>query len=92
MSRFLPIDLTFVDGTTMVVSSITDAEKALAKQWRNKEAIDYVEAVRLLAGAKRGICKPEVAFDAFKLAALKQRLVQPRKSSAALSILDDLVS
>ncbi|UVK38647.1 DUF982 domain-containing protein [Mesorhizobium sp. AR10] len=92
MSRFLPVDLTFVDGSTMVVSSLADAETAIARQWRNKTANEYAEAVRLLAEAKDGICKPAVAFDAFRRAALRQRLIQPRKLSAALDILDELMS
>lgn len=74
----------------MVVSSIPDAQKALACQWRNKEAATYHEAARLLAAAKDGICKPAVAFDAFRNAASKQGLLQPTKPSTALGMLDDL--
>ena len=90
MSRFLPIDVTFVDGSTMVVSSIADAQRALARQWRNKSAAEYAEAVRLLGEASSGSCKPAVAFEAFVRGALTQRRIEPRQGSAALHILDSL--
>jgi hypothetical protein len=92
MSRFLPLNIRFVDGTTMVVSSIAEAERALASQWRNKEAATYREAVRLLAAATGGVCKPAVAFDAFKNAAHKRGLLQSTKPRSALGMLDDLMS
>lgn len=76
----------------MMVSSIADAQKALACQWRNKEAATYNEAARLLSAARDGVCKPEAAFEAFKEAAHKQGLIQPTKPSSALGRLDKLIS
>ncbi|PWJ86929.1 uncharacterized protein DUF982 [Mesorhizobium loti] len=90
MSIFLPLNIRFVDGTTMVVSSIADAQKALACQWRNKEAATYNEAARLLSAAKEGVCKPAVAFAVFENAAQTQGLLQPAKPSSALGLLDDI--
>ncbi len=76
----------------MMVSSIADAQKALACQWRNKEAATYNDAARLLSAAKDGVCKPGVAFEAFRIAAHKQGLLQPTRPSSALGRLDELTS
>ena len=92
MSRFLPLTIRLVDGTTIVVSSIGDAQKALTGRWRNKEAKTYKEAVRLLEAAEDGVCKPAVAFEAFEVAAHEQGLLQPAKPCSALAMLDDLTS
>ncbi|TIO04329.1 MAG: DUF982 domain-containing protein [Mesorhizobium sp.] len=90
MGKFLPLSICFADGRSMQVSSITEAEKALAGQWPNKEADVYREAARLLAAAREGTCTPDIAFLAFEKAARQQRLLKPRKSSAGLRILDSL--
>jgi hypothetical protein len=88
MGRFLPIFIKMVDGKTMSVSSICEAEVALDGQWRNKEASAYKDACRLIAAAKDGSCKPAIAFAAFKAAAIDQRLVLRSERSAALEMLD----
>jgi len=90
MGDFLPLFIKLIDGKTMSVSSICDAEIALKGQWRNKQATAYKDACRLIASAKDGICKPSVAFSAFKAAALGQGLVQRSEKSAALRMLDEV--
>ena len=90
MGKFLPLSICFVDGRSMQVSSISEAEKALAGHWPKKEADAYREAVRLLAAARDGICTPHTAFLAFEKAARQQWVLKPRKSSAGLRILDSL--
>ncbi|WP_348632951.1 DUF982 domain-containing protein [Mesorhizobium sp. M00.F.Ca.ET.216.01.1.1] len=92
MGKHLPLKITFLDGHSMLVSSLCDAEKALAGEWRSKEADVYKNAERLIAAAKEGVCKPEVAFDAFKKAARRQRLLHPTKRSSALRMLDNLAA
>ncbi|MCF6110311.1 DUF982 domain-containing protein [Mesorhizobium muleiense] len=90
MGKFLPLLIRFVDGRLMQVSSITEAELALAGQWPNKEADVYREAARLLVAAREGTCTPDIAFIAFEKAARQQRLLKPRKPSSGLRILDSL--
>jgi len=90
MGNFLPVKIKLVDGKTMSVSSIGEAEIALKCQWRNKEAAPYKDASRLIATAKNGNCKPAIAFAAFKAAAIDQRLVQPADRSEAPKMLDDV--
>ncbi|AZO30856.1 MULTISPECIES: DUF982 domain-containing protein [Mesorhizobium] len=92
MSRFLPLTIRFVNGGSMVVSSIADARKALEGSWKNKEAPDYLAASRLVDDAIAGICRPAVAFAAFKKAAAQQGLLKPVDPSAALSMLDQISS
>jgi Protein of unknown function (DUF982) len=88
MGSFLPIFIKLLDGKTMWVSSISEAEVALKGLWRNKEAAAYRDACRLVASAKEGSCKPAIAFAAFKAAAIDQRLVLRSERSAALKMLD----
>ncbi|MER8434770.1 DUF982 domain-containing protein [Mesorhizobium caraganae] len=92
MSRFLPLTIKFVDGSTMTVSSIADANRALDGKWKNKDAQAYKAAVRLVDDALNGICRPAIAFAAFKNAADQQGLLKPAKPSAALAMLDELAS
>jgi Protein of unknown function (DUF982) len=92
MSKFLPLSIRFVDGRSMQVLSIREAEQALAGQWRNKEADVYKEAARLLAAAKEGSCTPGIAFSAFEKAARQQSLLKPRKPSSGLRMLDSLIA
>ena len=77
MGNFLPLSITLVDGKTMSVSSICEAEVALQGQWRNKTAAPYKDACRLIAAAKEGSCSPVIAFAAFKAAAIDQHLLLP---------------
>jgi hypothetical protein len=80
MGKFLPLLVHFVDGRSMQVTSISEAEHALAaRQWPNKEADVYREAVRLLAAAGEGICTSDIAFSAFEKAARQQHLLKPQK-------------
>jgi hypothetical protein len=90
MSAFLPVRIR-LDGRLVLVSSICDAEKALGGHWENKGRHAFKEATRLLAAAREGGCKPEVAFRAFKRAAREQRMLQSGRRSSALEIYDDLV-
>lgn len=90
MSRFLPLTIRFVSGGTMVVTTIADAKKALAGTWKNKEAPAYREAARLVDDAMAGICRPAIAFAAFKKVAAQQGLLKPASPSAALTMLDRL--
>jgi len=90
MSTFLPLTIRFADGATMLVASIADAKKALGGIWKNKDARDYLAAVRLVDDAMEGTCRPAVAFAAFKKAAAGQGLLEPHKPSAALKMLDQL--
>ncbi|AZO08600.1 MULTISPECIES: DUF982 domain-containing protein [unclassified Mesorhizobium] len=92
MSRFLPLTIRFVNGGTMMVSSIADAKKALGGAWKNKDAPDYLAAVRLVDDAMAGICRPAVAFALFKKVAARQGLLRPAEPSAALTMLDELSS
>jgi hypothetical protein len=92
MSRFLPHTIRFVTGGTMVVCSIADAKKALGGKWKDKEAPDYLAAARLVDDAIAGICRPAVAFAAFKKAAAQQGLLRQADPSAALTMLDALWS
>ncbi|MDX8452853.1 DUF982 domain-containing protein [Mesorhizobium sp. VK9D] len=92
MSRFLPLTIRFVNGGTMVVTTVAEAKTALAGTWKNKEAADYLEAVRLVDDAIAGICRPAIAFAAFKKAAAQQGLLKPARPSAALTMLDELWS
>ncbi|RVD55638.1 DUF982 domain-containing protein [Mesorhizobium sp. M2D.F.Ca.ET.185.01.1.1] len=90
MSRFLPLTIRFVGGGSMVVTTVAEARTALAGSWKNKEAPDYLEAVRLVDDAIAGICRPAIAFAAFKKVAMQQGLLKPSQPSAALTMLDDL--
>jgi len=90
MSRFLPLTIRFVNGGTMVVTSIADARKALGGTWKNKDAPAYLQAVALVDDAVNGICRPAVAFAAFKKVAAEQGLLKRSDPSAALTMLDEL--
>ncbi len=90
MSRFLPLTIRFVSGGVMVVSTIADAKKALSGTWKNKDAPAYLEAARLVDDAMAGVCRPAIAFAAFKKAAMQQGLLKPTDPSAALTMLDQL--
>ncbi|TPN81982.1 DUF982 domain-containing protein [Mesorhizobium sp. CU2] len=90
MSRFLPLTIRFVSGGTMVVTTIAEAKRALAGTWKNKDAPAYLEAARLVDDAIAGICRPAIAFAAFKKVAAQQGLLKPTRPSAALSMLDEL--
>lgn len=92
MSRFLPVTIKFVDYSTMTVSSIADARKALGGPWKNKEDAAYKAAARLVDDALNGICRPDIAFAAFSNAAIKQGLLKPVKPSAALARFDELAA
>ncbi|WFP75462.1 DUF982 domain-containing protein [Mesorhizobium sp. WSM4906] len=92
MSSFLPLTIRFVHGGTMVVSSIADAKKALGGTWKDKDSPAYLKAARLVDDAANGICRPAIAFAAFKKAATDQGLLQPAEPSAALDMLDQLSS
>lgn len=92
MSRFLPLTIRFVNGGTMIVTTIADAKKALGGTWKNKEAPAYLEAARLVDNAMAGICRPAIAFAAFKEVATQQGLLKPATPSAALTMLDALWS
>jgi len=90
MTEFLPVTLKMADGTIRCVASLADAEAALKMQWRNPGAYSYREAVRLLAAAKTGECRPAIAFSAFTAAARQQGLLQPTRPSHALGMLDKM--
>ena len=90
MGNFLPLPIRLVDGQTVLVSSVSDAEKALLGQWPNKGAAAYRDACRLIAAAREGSCNPAIAFAAFKAAAIDQRLLQSTNKSSALRMLDDV--
>lgn len=90
MSRFLPLTIRFVSGGTMVVATIAEAKRALGGTWKNKDAPAYLEAARLVDDAIAGICRPAIAFAAFKKVAAQQGLLKPTGPSAALSMLDEL--
>ncbi|AZO28710.1 DUF982 domain-containing protein [Mesorhizobium sp. M1B.F.Ca.ET.045.04.1.1] len=92
MSRFLPLTIHFVGGGTMVVASIIDAKKALGGRWKSKDVPSFARAARLVDDAVAGICRPAIAFAAFKKAAAEQGLLEPGGPSTALSILDQLWS
>ncbi|AZO19881.1 MULTISPECIES: DUF982 domain-containing protein [unclassified Mesorhizobium] len=92
MSRFLPLTIRFVNGGTMVVASIADVKKALGGTWKNKDAPAYLKAVQLVNDAANGICRPAIAFAAFKKAAAEQGMLKPADPSAALTMLDELWS
>ncbi|TIV69132.1 MAG: DUF982 domain-containing protein [Mesorhizobium sp.] len=92
MSRFLPLTIRFVSGGTMVVASIPDVKKALGGAWKNKDAPAYLRAVHLVNDAANGICRPAIAFAAFKKAAAEQGMLKPADRSAALTLLDELWS
>lgn len=76
----------------MVVSSIADAREALGKTWKTKHSPGYLKAARLVDDATNGICRPAVAFAAFKKAAMEQGLLEHAEPSTALSMLDQLSS
>ncbi|RWM13541.1 DUF982 domain-containing protein [Mesorhizobium sp.] len=92
MSRFLPLTIHFANGRTMVVSSIADAKIALGRTWKSKDTPAYLKAARLVEDATNGICRPAIAFAAFKKAAAQQGLLEHAGPSAALSMLDGLSS
>jgi len=88
MGQFLPLKVKMVDGTIMNVACLADVDIALNGKWRNTADFRYLEAARLLEAAKKGDCKPSVAFAAFTLAARQQGLVQPARPSEALGMFD----
>lgn len=90
MAKYLPLKIVFVDGRSMLVSSIADARTALQGQWRNTQAREYTRAERLIAAAFDGTCKPDAAFEAFKQAAIQQRLLVHTEPSPGLRLLDAL--
>ncbi|OHV87346.1 DUF982 domain-containing protein [Mesorhizobium sp. ORS 3428] len=92
MSRFLPLTIHFIDGGTMAVSSIADARAALGRTWQSKDSPAYLKATRLVEDATNGICRPAIAFAAFKKAAAEQGLLEHAGPSAALSMFDQLSS
>ncbi|TJW32357.1 MAG: DUF982 domain-containing protein, partial [Mesorhizobium sp.] len=61
--KFLPVTIRFADGSSMIVSSICDAAKALDRKWHSKDCHLFLEAERLIAAARDGSCKPEVALQ-----------------------------
>jgi hypothetical protein len=77
MGNFLPLSIKLMDGKTITVSSICEAEMALQGRWRNKMAAPYSDACRLIAAAKEGSSSPTLAFAAFKAAAIDQHLLLP---------------
>jgi hypothetical protein len=85
MSDFFPVKIRLVDGNTMSVSCISEAELALKGQWLNKDAAPYKDACRLIASAKAGSCKPAIAFAAFKAAAVDQGLLLSADGHAPLA-------
>lgn len=92
MSSFLPLTIRFVRGGTMVVTSIADAKKALGGGWKDRDSPAYLKAARLVDDAANGICRPAIAFAAFRKAAAEQGLLQPDEPSAALGMFDQLSS
>ncbi|MET3594500.1 hypothetical protein ABID26_003908 [Mesorhizobium shonense] len=82
----------FVGGGTMVVASIIDAKKALGGRRKSKDVPSFARAARLVDDAVAGICRPAIAFAAFKKAAAEQGLLEPAGPSTALSMLDQLWS
>ena len=90
MTEFLPVTLKMTDGSVKCVASLADVDAALKMQWRNTNTEGYRQAVRLLAAAKVGECRPAVAFAAFTAAARQQGLLQPLKPSQALGMLDKM--
>ncbi|RWC28400.1 DUF982 domain-containing protein [Mesorhizobium sp.] len=90
MGNFSPLSIMLVDGKSMRVSSICEAEIALQGQWRNKKTAPYKDACRLIVAAKDGSCNPAIAFAAFKAAAIAQGLLRPVAKSAALKMLDNV--
>jgi hypothetical protein len=78
LSRFLPLTIHFVNGGTMVV--FLD---------RRRQEGAWPEA-RLVEDAGNGICRPAIAFAAFKKAAAEQGLLEHSEPSVALIILDQL--
>ncbi|BCG94122.1 hypothetical protein MesoLj131a_29860 [Mesorhizobium sp. 131-2-1] len=75
----------------MLVCSISDAEKALGGAWENKKMPTFKEAERLLAAAREGESKPEVAFHAFIKAAQEQDMLQSAERTWPLKLYDELV-
>ncbi|MDX8528956.1 DUF982 domain-containing protein [Mesorhizobium sp. MSK_1335] len=92
MSRFLPLTVHFANGGKMVVSSIADAKKALGGTWKSKDSAAYLKAARLVDDATKGICRPAIAFAAFKKVATEQGLLEQAGPSAALSMFDQITS
>ncbi|TGQ34612.1 DUF982 domain-containing protein [Mesorhizobium sp. M00.F.Ca.ET.216.01.1.1] len=88
--KFLPVTIRFADGSSMIVSSICDAAKALDRKWHSKDCHLFLEAERLIAAARDGSCKPEVALQAFKSAAREQRLLRATKRTPVVSMFDEM--
>jgi hypothetical protein len=62
MGNFFPLSIKLVDGKSMMVSSICDAETALQGQWPNKSAAPYRDACRLIAAVQRWKLQPGHRF------------------------------
>lgn len=74
--------------TTMHVSSVTTAKKALELPWPDNQHPGYLLAVQLVEQAVVGACSPRAALAAFSEAAEAQGLIEPRKTSRAQDILN----
>jgi hypothetical protein len=88
MTAFMPVTLRFCDNTTMLVSSVAEAARALSQQWPDKTAPAYVEAARLVALAVDGTCCQRIAFEALTKAARQQNIVVAKPKSRAHDWLD----
>ncbi|MBN9216826.1 MAG: DUF982 domain-containing protein [Mesorhizobium sp.] len=92
MTAFMPVTLRFCDNKTMLVGSVADAETALARQWPDKTAPDYLGAARLVKLAVEGTCCPRTAFEAFCKTARRQGIMVIKPRSRAHDWLDAAAS
>ncbi|HEV2505956.1 MAG TPA: DUF982 domain-containing protein [Mesorhizobium sp.] len=78
MTSFQPVLFRTARGYEFHVSSLHDVVKALAMAWPSKDCEFYRSAACLAEQAGQGWCTPRVAFDAFVVAADKQKRIVQR--------------
>jgi len=86
MSQFKPLTVRFSNGSSLRVSSLLDASKALDQLgWANDDDPQLLRAAKLIDDAMHGRCAPKVAFDMFAGAAFRQGMVEllPRSKAWA---------
>ena len=78
MTPFQPVLFRTARGYEFHVSSLHDVARVLAMAWSSKDCEFYRSAACLAEQAGQGWCTPRVAFDAFVVAAHKQRRIVQR--------------
>lgn len=92
MTDFIPLMIRFPGRRPIFVATVAEAAATLGLNWPNPRNPAYLRAADLLAKAEAGICKPRVAFEAYRIAVARQGLLLDSSRSSALQVLDTLAA